>query len=610
MTDLSLAAPEADPRPEKYTPAGIQPLRVLFRRRLFFAVAAGTTWMLLAWGIFLGLGLGQGRWPVAETVIFLLSLLAIPWSVIGFWNAAIGFWLLRRGRGGLMHAAPFWRFATAPIPLALRVAVVMTVRNEDPARAMARLLAVRDSLDASGEGAAFDYFILSDTSNPEIAEAEERLCAEWRNRHRGDDRLTYRRRQHNKGYKAGNVRDFLDRWGESYDVMISLDADSVMSGAAIVGLVRIMQAFPRLGILQSLVVGTPSRSAFARIFQFGMRHGMRSYTMGSAWWTGDCGPYWGHNAAVRIKPFKDACILPVLPGKPPLGGHVLSHDQIEAALMRRAGYEVRVAPVEEGSYEDNPPTLVDFTKRDLRWCQGNMQYWRFLAYPGLKLLSRFQIALAIIMYIGSTAAVLAAALALLTALFGNFHHPRIDAAITALTILYGMSFVPSLAGIADVLIAKSRDYGGRARFLAGAIIGIVFSVLLSPIVTLRSAVFTISLLFGRMVSWGGQARDAYSLNWRHAAQELWPQTAVGVATLAVIGTYLPGAFIWVLPVLAGLVLAIPFAVVTGSQRVGAALAASKLCAIPEEFETAEILQSLKQLENKKANVDKELALAG
>ena len=161
-----------------------------------------------------------------------------------------------------------------------------------------------------------------------------------------------------------------------------------------------MQAHPKIGILQSLVVGMPSASAFARIFQFGMRHGMRSYTMGQAWWVGDCGPFWGHNALVRIKPFHEQCDLPMLPGKPPLGGHVLSHDQVEATLMRRAGYEVRVLPEERGSWEENPPTMLEFARRDVRWCQGNMQYLKLLDLPGLYPMSRFQLVWAILMFIG------------------------------------------------------------------------------------------------------------------------------------------------------------------------------------------------------------------
>src|SRR5207249_6375301 len=133
-----------------------------------------------------------------------------------------------------------------------------------------------------------------------------------------------------------------ERWGHLHDFAVTLDADSFMTAEAILRLVRVMQADPKLGIVQGLVVGLPSTSAFARIFQFGMRLSMRSYTIGSAWWQGDCGPYWGHNAIVRIAPLVAHCQLPVLAEGALVKGHVLSHDQIEAVLMRRAGYAVRV----------------------------------------------------------------------------------------------------------------------------------------------------------------------------------------------------------------------------------------------------------------------------
>ena len=255
-------------------------------------------------------------------------------------------------------------------------------------------------MDATGEGGAFSYFVLSDTSDPAVGAAEEAAVEAWKAADPDRERILYRRRTDNTGYKAGNVRDFCARWGKDYTLMLPLDADSLMSGDQIVRLVRMMQAHPKIGILQSLVVGMPSASAFARIFQFGMRHGMRSYTMGQAWWVGDCGPFWGHNALVRIKPFHEQCDLPMLPGKPPLGGHVLSHDQVEATLMRRAGYEVRVLPVERGSWEENPPTMLEFARRDVRWCQGNMQYLKLLDLPGLYPMSRFQLVWAILMFIG------------------------------------------------------------------------------------------------------------------------------------------------------------------------------------------------------------------
>ena len=283
--------------------------------------------------------------------------------------------------GAVERVAPHMAAGDTDAPVEGRVAVTMTVRNEAPERALARLVEVRRSLDATGQGHAFDVFVLSDTTDPEIAEAEERLFDTIRPQ-LGGLRATYRRRDRNTGFKAGNVRDFLLHAGRDYDFFVPLDSDSLMTGETILKMVRIIEAHPRIGILQSLAVGTPAKSAFARIFQFGMRHGMRSFTMGASWWQGDCGPFWGHNAVIRTMPFRRYCRLPILPGKPPLGGHILSHDQVEAVLMRRAGYEVRVMPNESGSYEDNPPTLMDFTRRDLRWCQGNMQYWGFSGCAG------------------------------------------------------------------------------------------------------------------------------------------------------------------------------------------------------------------------------------
>ena len=349
-----------------------------------------------------------------------------------------------------------------------------------------------------------------------------------------------------------------------------------------------MQAYPRLGILQSLVVGLPSRSAFARLFQFGMRQGMRPYTMGSAWWAGDCGPFWGHNAMVRIAPFANHCHLPILPGKPPLGGPILSHDQVEATLMRRAGYEVRVLPQECGSWEENPPTVLEFTRRDLRWCQGNMQYWRLTALPGLFPMSRFQLAWAILMFIGIPAWTLMFALAALkpfeTAdLAGGY--PAGTALFVYLAFL-GMFLAPKLAGSLDVLLTRggTARYGGTPLFAAGVASELVFSFLVGAVTTLRTSLFMIGLLFGKSVTWNGQARDAHALSWATAVAGLWPQTLFGSTVILLLAIGAPTALAWGLPLLAGFPLAIPFAVLTADPALGAALARWKLCAIPEEID--------------------------
>ncbi len=593
MTELSITTGAAGRRARGMTPAGIQSQRQLLLRRLLYVLLVCVTCAVLAYGIALALGLNRTGASLPESAIFVLSLLGLPWFATGLWNALIGLWLLHGKRDGLHKAAPYLRAAETSTPLRLRVALIMTIRNEDPRRAFARFSAVRDDLVATGEASLIDYFVLSDTSDEQIANMEQAHCDDWNVRSRGG-KLIYRRREVNADFKAGNIRDFLERWGESYDLMLPLDADSVMSGDAIVRLIRVMQAYPKLGILQSLTVGTPAQSAFARLFQFGMRHSMRSYTMGGAWWSGDCGPYWGHNALIRVRPFRDHCELPVLPGKPPLGGSILSHDQLEAALMRRAGYEVRVVPVEGGSYEDNPPALLEFAKRDVRWCQGNMQYWPFITWPGLKMVSCVQIALAILMYLGSAATTVSIGLALIIAASGGFKNVDREAATIVLALIYIISLVPKLAGLADVALTKggTGKYGGSARLGLGAASEIVFSWVMGVIITLRSTVFMASLLFRRTVSWGGQVRDAHGLSWRDAAFSLWPETLTGAALFLAMRISAPQTLVWAMPIIAALGLSIPFAVLTSSPRFGRLLASWGLCGIPEEFERTGILARL------------------
>jgi membrane glycosyltransferase len=564
------------------TPAGLQSLATLRTRRLIVAGLNLATLAGLLWG--LGQVLAAGGWTAADVAIFVAFLFGAPWTVLGFWNAVIGLWLLHGAADGLDDVAPFAALGELPTPLAVRTAVLMTLRNEDPSRAFRRLEIVRESLERTGEGAWFDYFILSDSNDPAVAAAEEDLAAAFA---RGAEpgRVTYRRRSDNTGYKAGNLRDFCERWGERYELMLPLDADSVMSGEAIVKLTRMMQAHPRLGILQSLVVGMPSRSAFARIFQFGMRHGMRPYTMGSAWWIGDCGPFWGHNALVRIAPFRDRCHLPTVPGGAPLGGPVMSHDQVEATLMRRAGYEVRVLPVEAGSWEENPPTMLDFARRDLRWCLGNLQYLKILGIPGLEKMSRFQLAWAILMFIGLPAWTLMIALLPVKVLEDRALADYPAALAVGLYLLFfGMYLAPKLAGLADILIGgDTARYGGRLRFAASAVIELVFAFLQGAVSSFRTTLFMIGLVFGRArIGWNGQARDAHALSFATALSGLWPHLLFGLYLFGTLAILSPTVLLWSLPLTAGYVLAIPFAMLTASPALGRWFAAAGLCGIPED----------------------------
>jgi membrane glycosyltransferase len=568
------------------SPTGLQSMAELGRRRrlvIALNVATYLVMMTVAAAI-----LGAGGWTLADWIIVVCFAIGLPWTVLGFWNSAIGLWLLHWAQDPMEQVAPYAKAGDEPTPIKIDTAVLMTLRNEDPARAFRRLGVVKDSIDATGYGQRYSYFILSDTSDPRVAALEEAAAEAWK-RSVGPaeaPRITYRRREENTGFKAGNVRDFLNRWGDAYELMLPLDADSLMSGEAIVRLTRMMQAHPKLGILQSLVVGMPSSSAFARIFQFGMRAGMRTYTMGQAWWTGECGPFWGHNALVRIKPFKEQCHLPILPGAPPLGGHVLSHDQVEATLMRRAGYEVRVLPEERGSWEENPPTMLDFAKRDVRWCQGNMQYIKLLGTPGLEPMSRFQLVWAVLMFLGIPAWTLMIALTPLVAwdAQGIAGFPASLAA--GLYVMFLLMFLwPKIAGLIDVMmtVGGTRRYGGTLRFVVSAAIELVFSFLQGAVSTIRTSIFMVGLAVGQSVTWGGQSRDAYGISWRTAWENLWPQTLFGVVVCGAMYVVEPAVLWWSLPLTAGYLLAMPFAVVTASPAVGRLFKLSGLAGIPEDF---------------------------
>jgi len=574
------------------------PASLAARRAAFFALVSTT--MLVACAAFTTAFLKDGL-TVIEIALLLLFAANLPWLAIGLWNALLGWALLRRGSGSPAGLIPLAGLDQPPLPPAGRIALVMPIHDEDPHAVLAMLRTTLASLDATGWSAAFDVFVLSDSRSEAIAAEEERLFAACKRADPRPARLHYRRRRDNAGFKAGNIRDFCERWGSGYELMVVLDADSVMSGTAVLRLVALMQANPRLGILQTLAVGLPAASAFARIFQFGMRHGMRVYTAGSVWWQGDAGPYWGHNAIIRLAPFIRHCRLPEVPGAPPLGGPVLSHDQIEAVLMRKAGWEVRVLPIEAGSYEANPPSLPDFIKRDLRWCHGNMQYTRLLGLAGQNRMGRLQMLLAILMYTSAPCWLAFCLLGLAQAAAGPLGLPAgiviAEPAwlpgpdgLTAIGLalffgIVGMSWAPKLLGLGQALADAQarRSYGGGVRLLAGGALELVFSMLLAPVVATAQTVFVARLLPGRRQKWRVQQRAGRTIFWSEAARRLWPQVLLGLILLAGLLTTAPGALWWASPVIAGLLLAVPFTVLTASPALGRWLARQRLCATPEEL---------------------------
>ncbi|HEX4571168.1 MAG TPA: glucans biosynthesis glucosyltransferase MdoH [Dongiaceae bacterium] len=568
------------------------------RRLAVFGLTAGT---LLGFTIATAHVLGSGGWSWPRLAILILFLAGMPWTLLAFWNSLIGFVILRLVADPARFTNPALRRTPKEAPIASRTAICLAIRHEGVARVFTRLEAMIKSIEASIWSHHFAFHLLSDSSHGPIVAAEEDHFVALKARHPRPGFLHYRRRPANIGFKAGNLRDFAEH-ATGYDHMIVLDADSLMSADAMLRLVRVMEANPRLGILQTLVVGQPAASAFARIFQFGMRHSMRTHTTGIAWWQGPSGPYWGHNAIIRLAPFVAHCRLPLLPGDPPLGGHVLSHDQVEAALMRTAGYEVRVIADEFESWEENPPSLPDFIKRDLRWCQGNMQYLRLLARPGLRPMGRFQLLNAIFMYLGAPfwvlmlIAGLLGALPSLTAGASASYPSALAFALYIATLLIG--FAPRLLGVIDILLQPDRRaaYGGAGRLIAGALIDAIFSLAMGPIMMVAQTLFLAGLGFGRRVAWQPQNRDGHRIPVGEALRGLWPQLLFGALLAAGLTALAPGGLVWAVPTLGACALAVPFACVTSGRWMGRWMMRWHLCAIPDEYAPAPEIRRVQNLE--------------
>jgi membrane glycosyltransferase len=530
--------------------------------------------------------LGSHGWSAPTIAFMTIYLIGLPWTLLGFWNSVIGFVLLRLVKDPAGYTNPAIRRTPEDSPIVTRTAVCLCVRNEAVAAAFGRLRTMIESVADTGEGRHFDFHVLSDTSRPEVTEAEEMMFLALQTRFPFTG-LHYRRRALNTGYKAGNLEEFARRCRAQYQHMIVLDADSVMSGRAMLRLVRAMQANPELGILQTLVVGRPSESAFTRIFQFGMRHGMRAQTTGSAWWQGSSGPYWGHNAIIRIAPFVDHCALPPIPGEGPLRGPVLSHDQVEAALMRGAGWHVRVIPDEYESWEENPTNLPDFIKRDLRWCNGNLQYIHLMAMPGLIGMGRFQLVNAIAMYVGAPMNVVMLLAGLAIAL--TPHPPDLATSMAfglyAVALLLG--FAPRLLGVLDIVLGgRAQQYGGALRMTLGCALDWSFSMLIGPIMMLAQTVFIGGLFFGRRMIWDAQNREDRSITVKEALHGLWPQLSFGLVAVTILGLVMPRAILWAGLTIVPCLAAVPFACVTSMRVLGRAMTRARLCAIPDEFAPA------------------------
>jgi membrane glycosyltransferase len=564
---------------------------VVFRRALFFILVAMTSLAML---LLAGVVLWHGGFDAIDFLMLALFAATLPWQATGFWNSTFGFFVMRFARDPVSALFPSARVREDEA-VTTKTAIVICIRNEVPERVIRNLATLAAGLSTAGVSKFFRVYVLSDTTDPAIAALEDHRLGALASKGADGVTVVYRRRTTNAGFKAGNIRDFCERWGAEFDFALILDADSFMSADAVLRLVRIMQRNPKLGILQSLVVGLPSTSAFARLFQFGMRLGMRSYTIGSAWWQADCGPYWGHNAIIRLAPFIAHCKLPdLLANGRQL--QILSHDQIEAVLMRRAGYEVRVLPLEQQSWEENPATLVEFIRRDLRWCHGNMQYWRLLGLPGITFTNRYQLAFAIMMFLGSPGwiglLVLGTAFAAVSPTAAD--HFRAHAGAVLLGVMFAMCHWPKLVTFVHIVSrAKERDpFGGALRFVASVMCETVFSTLLAPIIWFAHTLLLARLPFRRLTEWGTQLRDDHTVPISTAIRLLWPQSVLGIGVVVVLACTHPAAIPYALPLAAGLALSIPLAVITAMPKVGAALVRLGIGQLPEETVTPSSLRAL------------------
>ena len=564
---------------------------VVFRRALFFILIAMTSLALL---LLAAVVLWHGEFDAIDVLMLALFAATLPWQATGLWNSTFGFFVMRFARDPVAALFPGARVREDEA-VTTRTAILVCIRNEMPERVIRNLATLAAGLSAAGVSKFFRVFVLSDTTDPAMAALEDQRFGTLASEGAEGVPVVYRRRTTNAGFKAGNIREFCERWGAEFDFALILDADSVMSTDAVLRLVRIMQSNPKLGILQSLVIGLPSTSAFARLFQFGMRLGMRSYTIGSAWWQADCGPYWGHNAIIRLAPFIAHCQIPNLSpnGRQP---QILSHDQIEAVLMRRAGYEVRVLPIEQQSWEENPATLVEFIRRDLRWCHGNMQYWRLLGLPGIRFTSRYQLAFAIMMFLGSPGwiGLLVVGTALTAAYPTAANHFRAHAGAALLGLTFAMWHWPKLVTFAHVVSrAKERaPFGGALRFIASMICEIVFSTLLAPIMWFAHTMLLVRLPFRPSAQWGTQLRDDHRVPVSTAVRLLWPQSVLGIGVVVVLACEHPAAIPYALPLAAGLALSIPLAVLSAMPKVGATLVRVGIGRLPEETVTPSFLEAL------------------
>jgi membrane glycosyltransferase len=544
-----------------------------------------------------------------EYFVLVLFVILFAWIAFSFVINFAGFLFLLTGGARRLDIDE----TTALPALSSRTALLFPVYNEEAARVMARLQAMHESLSGLGALANFDFFVLSDTTRPDIWIAEEAAFLEVREHTGGHERIFYRHRYRNEGRKAGNIADWVKRFGARYEHMVVLDADSLMSGETLVRLAGAMEHRPQVGLIQTLPVIVNGSTVFARMQQFANRLYGPLLGYGLAWWHGSESNYWGHNAILRTRAFAEQAGLPMLSGRKPIGGEIMSHDFVEAALMRRGGWAIQIAPGLGGSYEESPPALSDYAVRDRRWCQGNLQHAGVLPARGLHPVSRLHLLQGIGAYATAPLWLVFLLAGILLALQAQFIRPEyfprdfvlfpqwpaqdpVRAAYVFAGTM-GLLFLPKLLAWL-VLLGRAeyrRGFGGAGRGFAGLLLETVVSGLMAPVMMLNQSLTVVAALAGRDVGWNVQRRDDGALPWAEVARGYAWHTLFGI--LLAIAAYAVSwsLFLWMTPVIIGLLLAIPLAALTADAALGRGLRRLGLLLVPEERRPPSILARANEL---------------
>jgi membrane glycosyltransferase len=538
-----------------------------------------------------------------EAAILVIYVFLFAWIAFSFVTAFAGFLLLVRG-----GARPLGVEASGPLPaLSARTALLVPAYNESPPHLMGRIEAIYASLAETGALDHFDFFILSDSTDPGNWLAEEMQFAALRERTGGHARIFYRHRADNEGRKAGNIADWVRRFGARYEHMIILDADSLMTGETIVRLIAAMERNPRAGLIQTLPVVVNASTLFARVQQFAGRIYGPLIGHGLAWWHGAEGNYWGHNAAIRVRAFAEQAGLPALRGRKPFGGTIMSHDFVEAAMLRRGGWAVHIAPNLAGSYEECPPSLTDYALRDRRWCQGNLQHLAVLPARGFHWVSRLHLVTGIAAYVTAPMWLTFLLLGMMVSLQARFVRPEYFApgfslfpqwpaqdpvrAAQVFAGTLGLLLAPKLLGY-FLLVGRAhlrRGCGGAVRGFLSMLIETLISGLIAPILMLMQTAAVLQILLGRDAGWSAQRRDEAAMPLSESLRRYRWHTVFGVLFGAAAYAVSPPLFLWMTPVIVGLLFAVPLAALTARASGGLALRRLGLLMIPEERDPPDIL---------------------